>query len=97
MKSIRSIVVAALLTVWSFPAVSQAAPAAPARVPPPVVEQVAAPVGLAATTTETQSYAQREATAQQLADFVGGESAGIYIGGSTLIVALLIVLLIVVI
>jgi hypothetical protein len=97
MKSIRGFVVAALLTVWSFPAVSQATPVAPSRVPAPVTAPVATPVsgGLPASTAEAGSYAQREAAAQQLADFVGGESVGLYIGGSTLVVALLIVLLIV--
>jgi hypothetical protein len=99
MKSIRGFVVAALLTVWSFPAVSLATPvAAPGRVPAPVTAPVATPVGgaLPASTAETGSYAQREAAARQLADFVGGEAVGLYIGGSTLALALLIVLLIII-
>jgi hypothetical protein len=101
MKSIRGFVVAALLTVWSFPAVSLATPVAPSRVPAPVTAPVATPVGagLPASTAEAGeagSYAQRDAAARQLADFVGGESVGLYIGGSTLALALLIVLLIII-
>ncbi|HEY2904126.1 MAG TPA: hypothetical protein VGL59_26295 [Polyangia bacterium] len=41
-------------------------------------------------------YARREAQAPQIADFKGGE-AGVYIGGSTVAVVLLVVLLLILI
>ena len=44
---------------------------------------------------DATSYAAREKAAPELANFKGGHVAGIYIGGSTLAVVLLIVLLVV--
>jgi peptidoglycan/LPS O-acetylase OafA/YrhL len=94
MKAIRRAVVAALLAVWCFPAVSLAksAPTTPA----PVVAQTTstrAPVASAGTATESESLATREQKAPELQDFRGG-TAVIYIGGTTLLVILLILLLV---
>lgn len=46
------------------------------------------------TTTTTRAYAQREAQHPEAADFRGGDSLGIYIGGSAgLVIVVLLVLL----
>jgi hypothetical protein len=47
------------------------------------------------TTADTQSYAQREKQAAGLENFQGGASASIYLGGSALALALLLVILLV--
>jgi hypothetical protein len=55
----------------------------------------AAPATKAATTKAGTNYAQREQQSQGLEKFKGGEGAGIYISGSVLAIALLVVLLVV--
>jgi peptidoglycan/LPS O-acetylase OafA/YrhL len=94
MKAIRRAVVAALLAVWCFPAVSLAKSEPPA--PAPVVAQTTAPRAPAAsagTAAESESLAAREQKAPDLQDFKGG-AAVVYIGGTTLLVILLIILLV---
>jgi hypothetical protein len=47
------------------------------------------------TTTDSQSYAEREKQAAGLENFQGGAAASIYLGGSALALALLLVILLV--
>jgi hypothetical protein len=94
MNAIRRIVVAALLAVWCFPAVSLAKPAA--QDPAPLVTQTAstrAPAASTGTASEAESLAAREQKAPDLQDFRGG-AAVIYIGGTTILIILLILLLV---
>jgi hypothetical protein len=98
MNSIRRIVVAALLAVWCFPAVSLAK-SEPAQ-PAPVAAQMAsrsAPAGSetsqVASSAEVQDLAAREKQAPELQDFKGG--AAIIIGGGALLVVLLLLVLLV--
>jgi hypothetical protein len=93
MKAIRRAVVAALLAVWCFPAVSLAksAPAEPAPVSAP------APISAAVTSetggSETESLATREQKAPELQDFKGG--AVIIAGGATVVLLVLLIVLLV--
>ncbi|MEP6652535.1 MAG: hypothetical protein ABJA82_04200 [Myxococcales bacterium] len=96
-----AIVICALISMWTAGPVfaSTNSGAATSETTAPIQQSVgstAAGTDRAADTTAT-SYAAREKAAPQLANFKGGDSAGIYIGGSTLAVVLLIVLLIVLI
>ena len=93
-----AIVICALISMWTAGPVfaSTNSGAATSETTAPIQK----PVGNTAAGTEraadtTTSYAAREKAAPQLANFKGGDSAGIYIGGSTLAVVLLIVLLVV--
>lgn len=95
-----AIVICALVSMWTAGPVfaSTNSGAATSDTTSPIQK----PVGTTAEGTEraadtTTSYAAREKAAPQLADFKGGDSAGIYIGGSTLAVVLLIVLLVILI
>jgi hypothetical protein len=51
--------------------------------------------GAAPTPRRDSDYAAREARAPQAAKFKGGDSVGIYLGGSTVAVILLVVLLVI--
>ena len=98
MKRLSGIVLAALMVMAAMSSSGWAATVAPA-----VVEGA----GAAATTTTTTRTApaapadgerlgarERQANAKGLPDFEGGESSvGIYIGGSALTIALLVILL----
>lgn len=92
MNAIRRVVVATLLAVWCFPAVSMAAPAP--RPPAPLAAEPApaSPVTSPGTAgTETGALAAREHQARQLQDFKGGQ-VYVYIGGSVLVVVLVVIL-----
>jgi hypothetical protein len=106
MTAFRKVVVAILLSVWTFPAVSWAK--SEAAVPPPVQSAPAprAPVPAAATPTtartglalalELAALEAREQQAQPLRNFRGGESVTIYIGGGAVMLAALILLIVLV-
>jgi hypothetical protein len=94
MNAIRRVVVAALLAVWCFPAVSLAKsePAEPAP--------LSAPMPSTGTTANSETYqaevkdlAAREQKAPELQDFKGG--AAIYIGGAGLVLVILLLILLV--
>jgi hypothetical protein len=99
MNAIRRVVVAALLAVWCFPAVSlakseptQPAPAAQmaTRGTTPGTSQTGQP---ATSNAETEDLAAREKQAPELQDFKGG--AAIVIGGGALLVILVLLVLLV--
>jgi hypothetical protein len=74
------------------PPVGAVGPAASARQPNRPLPDAGAPVD---GHFGKPSYAEREAQQPQVADFEGGESYGIYIGGSAVAVVLFVVLLVV--
>lgn len=93
-----AIVICALVSMWTagpvFASTNSGAATSDTTAP---IQQ---PAGNTAAGTEraadtTTSYAAREKAAPQLADFKGGDSTGIYIGGSTLAIVLLIVLIVI--
>jgi len=92
MNAIRRVVVATLLAVWCFPAVSMANSAP--RSPAPMTAESAPTGSVTAPATagaETGALAAREQQARQLQDFKGGE-VYVYIGGSVLVVVLVVIL-----
>ena len=94
MNAIRRVVVAALLAVWCFPAVSLAKPA-PTE-PAPISAQVgstSAATNSAKNGAEVASLAEREQKAPELQDFKGG--AVVVLGGATLVLVILLLILIV--
>jgi hypothetical protein len=96
MKKIQGVVVAALLAVWCFPAVSSARsmPADPAPLPS-AVTSTRAPVAAeapAAQETEAASLAQREHQSQNLQDYKGG-AAVVYVGSGVLLVVIIVLLI----
>jgi hypothetical protein len=108
MTAFRRVVVALLLSIWAFPAVSWAkaeavaspgpAPSAPApRAPTAPTPSAPAPstgrTGLALA-VELAALAAREQQARELQDFRGGESVSIYIGGGALTVVAIILLIV---
>jgi len=86
---LRRIVVAALLAAWSFPAA--AATTAPSQ-PAPIVEKAEIARSVSAS-AEAAEYAAREQQAPANQNFQGG--AYLYIGGSVLAAALLILLIVI--
>lgn len=95
MNQIRGIVIATLLAVWSFPAVSSAKPPSASS---PGIAQAAAPSddgpARGATDAEAARLASREARSRELENFRGGAGVSIYLGSGVLL-AVVIVLLIV--
>lgn len=93
MTAIRRLVVATLLAVWCFPAVSMARPATAAPAPLAAAPASPAPAPSAENSgRETGTLAAREAQARELQDFKGGR---VYVVlGSSVIVVVLVVLLI---
>jgi len=92
MNAIRRVVVATLLAVWCFPAVSMANSAP--RTPAPVTAESAPASSVTSPATpgaETGALAAREQQARQLQDFKGGQ-VYVYIGGSVLVVVLVVIL-----
>jgi len=93
MKSLQRVVVAVLLGVWCFPAVSSAeplrAPTAEVASRPPVAPGPAQP----STAAEQAALAAREKQATDLQDFKGG-GVSIYIGSGAAVVLLIILLII---
>ena len=98
---LRTVVVAALLAAWSFPAVA-ATNEGSAGQSRSSVAQVASSSGAGsasrsgATSDPAQSYAQREQQKPDLQNFQGGEGY-VYIGGGVLTAALLILLILILI
>jgi hypothetical protein len=96
MNAIRRLVVAALLAVWCFPAVSMAKSAP--KDPAPISAQVAS-TGTAAVSesngVETESLATREQKARQLQDFKGGGVVIIMGSGAALVVVIILLILLV--
>jgi len=97
MKSLQRLVIAALLGIWCFPAVSVAAPL---PTPPAEVGSRAssgASSGASAATpsaqTEESALGAREKQSQDLQDFRGG-GGYIYVGGGATFLLLVILLLI---
>ena len=95
----RWVVPAVLLAWWASPALAaaqlpMARPVAAATAPASPVESrtVASDVAAAPST----NYAERESRAQKLEQWTGGYEGGVYIGGSAIVFALLIVLLVLV-
>jgi hypothetical protein len=101
MEQLRKIVVAVLLAVWTFPAVSGAAPnRGEARLPAAVTDTSGARTGSPAAqqtqtpaSSEAQRLAQREQQTPELQDFRGG-GVSIYIGSGALLVVIIILLII---
>jgi len=96
MKKIQGVVVAALLAIWCFPAMSFAKPmpADPAPLPS-VVTSTRAPVAAEAPATqnaEAASLAQREHQSQNLQDYKGG-AAVVYVGSGVLLVVVIVLLI----
>ena len=95
MKSLQRLVVAVLLGVWCFPAVSVAGPPLPTRNGEVVshASSGASPARPLAQ-TEQSALAAREKQSQDLQNFKGG---GVYIylgGGATLILVIILLILI---
>ena len=92
MKTFRTAVIAVLLAIWSFPAVSLAAPppSPPAATQPvapaPATQKQAAP-------DEATEMAQREQQASDLQDFKGG-AVYLYFGSGVALVLLIILIVI---
>jgi len=96
MNKIRGLVVAVLLGVWAFPAVSSArtapepapisAPASPSSAP-----VATAPIGNS-DSAQTTSLAAREQQAKNLQDFKGG-SVAIYASSGAVLVAVIILII----
>ena len=95
MKSLQRLVVAVLLGVWCFPAVSFAEPlATPAAKVDSRPSSGAAPAQ-SSTQTEESALGAREKQSQDLQDFKGG---GVYIylgGGATLILVIILLILLI--
>jgi hypothetical protein len=94
MNAIRRVVVATLLAVWCFPAVSMAKPAA--KDPAPLMARAISTgreAGAADNGTDTESLAGREQRARQLQDFKGG-GVYIYLGSGALLVVIVVILLV---
>ena len=99
MKTFRSVVVATLLSIWCFPAVSSAKslPADPAPLPA-LVTSTSAKVGTTAArndAAESASLAAREKQSQDLQDFKGGYAV-VYIGSGVLLVVVIILLILII-
>lgn len=98
MKKIQGVVVAALLAIWCFPAVSfaKSLPADPAPLPA-VVTSTHAPVAAetSAPTSESAQLAQREQQSQNLQDYKGG-AAVVYVGSGVLLVVIIVLLILLV-
>jgi|HubBroStandDraft_5_1064220.scaffolds.fasta_scaffold175289_2 hypothetical protein len=97
MNAIRRVVVAALLAVWCFPAVSMAksAPQDPAPLSAQVSSTAPAAEGAQSGAAETESLATREQKARQLQDFKGG-AVYIYLGGGGLLILVVVLLILLV-
>jgi hypothetical protein len=97
MKSIQRIVVAVLLGVWCFPAVSSAealrTPSAEVGSGPSSGATPAQPAAQTEAQSEESALAAREKQSQDLQNFKGG--AAIYIGGAGLVLVILLLILLV--
>ncbi|HXT94660.1 MAG TPA: hypothetical protein VN853_00060 [Polyangia bacterium] len=97
MNKIRGIVVAALLAVWCFPAVSSAKTLAPDSKPLPalITESSAVPAAQRGSAAEAPNLAAREQQSRELQDFKGGAVA-VYVSSGVLLVAVIVLLLLLV-
>jgi len=103
MTYLKRFVIITLLAVWTFPAVSQAAPAptpvnAPAQTAPAKSTELSPEVlalanMLAGTPTESQDLAAREKQAPNLPDYKGG-AVEVYIGSGAVLVLIIVLLII---
>ena len=96
MNAIKRVVVATLLAVWCFPAVSMAKPAP--KDPAPLAAQAVSTVPAASDEdngAQTESLAAREQKARELQDFKGG-GVYIYLGSGALLVVVVILLILLV-
>lgn len=96
MKTLQRLVVAALLGVWCFPAVSLAGP--PPATPSGEVgsrDSSGASPARPSAQTEPSALAAREKQAQDLQNFKGG-GGYIYIGGSATLVLVIVLLILLV-
>lgn len=101
MNYLKKFVIITLLAVWTFPAVSQAAPArtpvttqsAPAQTTELTPEVLALANILAGTPTESQDLAAREKQAPNLQDYKGG-AVEVYIGSGAALVLIIVLLII---
>jgi hypothetical protein len=94
MNRIRGIVVAALLSVWCFPAISSARSLPPEAAPSALsIANGSAAVAPASRSAEAASLAAREQQARDLQDFKGG-GVSIYIGSGALLVIVIVLLII---
>ena len=94
MKTFRTAVIAALLAIWSFPAVSLAAPPPS----PPSATQPVAPAPVTqkqAAQNEAAEMAQREQQTADLQDFKGG-AVYLYFGSGVALVLLIILIVLLV-
>ena len=93
----RTLVVGALLlALAAAPAIARAdVPATPlAAVGEAHGRRLAGSAPVADTPGEARDYAAREAAAPELGEFAGGDGAGVYIGGSALVVVLFAVIIV---
>jgi len=100
MNYLKKFVIVTLLAVWTFPAVSQAAPArtpvtasAPAQTTELTPEVLALANILAGTPNESQELAAREKQAPNLQDYKGG-AVEVYIGSGAALVLIIVLLII---
>jgi hypothetical protein len=91
MNRIRGFVVAALLAVWSFPAVSSAR-SLPSETAPAALSTPTS-AGTSASGAKATDLAAREQQARNLQDFKGG-GVSIYIGSGALFVLIIVLLII---
>jgi hypothetical protein len=92
LRWIAPLVVAVLMSGPAFAAAGLPTPARPA---PAATARVADTTQVATSTPDAQSYAAREKQAAGLEQWQGGAGASIYLGGSALALALLLVILLV--
>jgi hypothetical protein len=97
MEKIRGVVVAVLLSVWCFPAVSSAKTLASDVKPLPalITESSAVPAAARGSVVETVNLAAREQQSRELQDFKGGAVA-VYVSSGVLLVAVIVLLLLLV-
>ncbi len=93
LRIVAGVVLSMLLAGPSFAAASATAAPRPVAAEQRPAVQTQSQSRDGASSSGTQSYAQRESAAQQLETWKGGH-AGVYIGGSTLGIVLLVILLI---
>jgi hypothetical protein len=97
MNKIRGVVVAVLLGVWAFPAVSSAK--TPSSDPAPISALASTPTSLAKSAGRAgaaSSLGAREQQSRDLQDFKGGSGVVIYASSGAVLVAVIILLILLV-
>ncbi len=92
MNRIRRLVVAVLLAVWCFPAVSSARSLPPEPAPPALSTTQKPGATSAPRGADAETFAARERQARDLQDFKGG-GVYIYLGSGALLVIVIILLI----